>query len=95
MSSRSCKPSSESSPRALTEARSAAGAELAGAVRERLAALAMDGAEFEVALAARETFGPTGADEVEFLIAPNPGVPAGPLRETASGRRAFARDAGA
>ena len=29
--------------------------------------------------------GPTGADEVEFLIAPNPGVPAGPLRETASG----------
>jgi DNA repair protein RecN (Recombination protein N) len=30
-------------------------------------------------------FGPTGADEVEFLIAPNPGVPAGPLREIASG----------
>jgi DNA repair protein RecN (Recombination protein N) len=30
-------------------------------------------------------FAPTGADEVEFLIAPNPGVPAGPLREIASG----------
>ena len=29
--------------------------------------------------------GPTGADAVEFLIAPNPGVPAGPLREIASG----------
>ena len=29
--------------------------------------------------------GPSGADEVEFMIAPNPGVPAGPLRETASG----------
>ncbi len=34
---------------------------------------------------ARATGGPTGADEVEFLIAPNPGVPAGPLREIASG----------
>jgi DNA repair protein RecN (Recombination protein N) len=69
----------------LTQARSAAAAELAGAVRERLAALAMEGAEFTAALAPREGFGPTGADEVEFLIAPNPGVPAGPLRETASG----------
>ena len=33
----------------------------------------------------REDYGPSGADEVEFLIAPNPGVPAGPLRDTASG----------
>jgi DNA repair protein RecN (Recombination protein N) len=29
--------------------------------------------------------GPTGADAVEFLIAANPGVPAAPLREVASG----------
>jgi DNA repair protein RecN (Recombination protein N) len=29
--------------------------------------------------------GPSGADTVEFMIAPNPGVPAGPLREIASG----------
>jgi DNA repair protein RecN (Recombination protein N) len=70
---------------ALTAARSAAAAELAGAVRERLSALAMEGAEFTAALTPREGFAPTGADEVEFLIAPNPGVPAGPLRETASG----------
>jgi DNA repair protein RecN (Recombination protein N) len=69
----------------LTSARSAAATELAGAVRERLAALAMDGAEFTAALTPRDGFGPTGADEIEFLIAPNPGVPAGPLRETASG----------
>jgi DNA repair protein RecN (Recombination protein N) len=69
----------------LTAARSAAADALAGAVRARLAALAMDGAEFMAALTARDGFGPTGADEVEFLIAPNPGVPAGPLRETASG----------
>jgi DNA repair protein RecN (Recombination protein N) len=69
---------------ALTEARSRAGAALADAVRERLAALGMADGEFTAALSARE-LGPTGADEVEFLIAPNPGVPAGPLRETASG----------
>jgi DNA repair protein RecN (Recombination protein N) len=28
---------------------------------------------------------PTGTDAVEFVIGPNPGVPAGPLREIASG----------
>jgi DNA repair protein RecN (Recombination protein N) len=45
----------------------------------------MDGATFEAALSERDGYGPNGGDEVEFLIAPNPGVPAGPLRETASG----------
>lgn len=69
----------------LHAARESAGAELAEAVVERLGALAMDGAQFTAALSPRGEFGPTGADEIEFLIAPNPGVPAGPLRETASG----------
>ena len=69
---------------ALRKARAAAAPKLAAAVRERLAELAMEGASFEIALADREP-GPTGADAVEFLIAPNPGVPAGPLREMASG----------
>ena len=69
---------------ALRRARAAAGPKLARAVRARLDELAMKGAAFEVTLADREP-GPTGADAVEFLIAPNPGVPAGPLRETASG----------
>ncbi|MDP1846675.1 MAG: DNA repair protein RecN [Solirubrobacteraceae bacterium] len=69
---------------ALHKARAAAGPKLAAAVRRRLDELAMMGAAFDVALAEREP-GPTGADVVEFLIAPNPGVPAGPLRETASG----------
>jgi DNA repair protein RecN (Recombination protein N) len=69
----------------LTTARTAAGAELAGTVRDRLGALAMEGAEFTAALSPRDGYGPTGGDEVEFLIAPNPGVPAGPLREIASG----------
>ena len=40
---------------------------------------------FEARVAERDGYGPSGGDEVEFLIAPNPGVPAGPLRETASG----------
>jgi DNA repair protein RecN (Recombination protein N) len=44
----------------------------------------MDGASFEVALAERDP-GPKGADTAEFLIAPNPGVAAAPLREIASG----------
>ena len=68
----------------LRAAREAAGPALAASVRERLASLAMEGASFEVALHEREP-GATGADVVEFLIAANPGVPAGPLRDIASG----------
>jgi DNA repair protein RecN (Recombination protein N) len=68
----------------LRAAREAAAPRLAAAVRGRLAELAMAGASFEIALEPREP-GPAGADAVEFLIAPNPGVPAGPLREIASG----------
>jgi DNA repair protein RecN (Recombination protein N) len=68
----------------LRAARAKAAPRLARAVRERLAELAMEGASFEIALQEREP-GPAGADAVEFLIAPNAGVPAGPLREIASG----------
>nr|MBA3326980.1 DNA repair protein RecN [Solirubrobacterales bacterium] len=68
----------------LHDARAAAAPRLARAVRQRLAELAMEGASFSIELQPREP-GPAGADAVEFLIAPNPGVPAGPLRETASG----------
>lgn len=56
----------------------------AEAVRERLTALAMEAARFEVDVAVREPT-TTGADAVEFRIAANPGVPAGPLRDIASG----------
>ena len=69
---------------ALRKARAAAAPKLGRAVRARLDELAMTGAAFDISLAEREP-GPSGADAVEFLIAPNPGVPAGPLRETASG----------
>jgi DNA repair protein RecN (Recombination protein N) len=74
--------------KALTATRAKAAPKLADAVRERLSALAMDGASFEIALSAREEAAPTGADAVEFLIAPNPGVPSAPLRDTASGGEA-------
>ena len=69
----------------LRKARTKAAPKLARAVRERLAELAMEGARFEVALEPRPSRGPAGDEAVEFLIAPNPGVPAGPLREIASG----------
>jgi DNA repair protein RecN (Recombination protein N) len=69
----------------LRAAREAAATALGEAVRERLAELAMQGAEFAAELSERDGYGPAGGDEVEFRIAPNPGVPPGPLREIASG----------
>ncbi|MCW3041177.1 MAG: recN [Solirubrobacterales bacterium] len=68
----------------LRDSRVAQAPVLAGAVRERLARLAMEAAVFEIAVEPRDA-GPAGADAVEFLIASNPGVPAGPLRDIASG----------
>jgi len=69
---------------ALRKSRKAAAPKLAAAVRRRLDELAMKGATFDIELREHDR-GPSGADAVEFMIAPNPGVPAGPLRETASG----------
>jgi DNA repair protein RecN (Recombination protein N) len=70
----------------LSDRRREAAPELAAAVRERLAELAMPEAKFSVELTPREGgCGPTGADAVELMIAANPGLPAGPLREVASG----------
>jgi DNA repair protein RecN (Recombination protein N) len=68
----------------LTRARGVAAPALAREVRERLAELAMAEASFEVALVPCEP-GRAGAEQVQFEIAPNPGVPAAPLREIASG----------
>jgi DNA repair protein RecN (Recombination protein N) len=68
----------------LRSRRQAASRPFADAVVAQLSQLAMAEASFEVVLGERET-GPSGADAVEFLIAPNPGVPPGPLREIASG----------
>jgi DNA repair protein RecN (Recombination protein N) len=70
----------------LSERRRVAAPALAEAVRGRLAELAMPDAQFEVELHARtDGCGPRGADAVELVISPNNGVPAGPLREIASG----------
>jgi DNA repair protein RecN (Recombination protein N) len=70
--------------RALRGARRTVAPELATAVREHLEALAMGQARFEASLSEREP-GPAGGDALELMIAPNPGVPAAPLREIASG----------
>jgi DNA repair protein RecN (Recombination protein N) len=69
---------------ALRAARQAAAPRLELGVRDQLASLAMGGASFEVVLSPREP-GASGGDAVEFMIAANPGVPAAPLREIASG----------
>ncbi|HYY21173.1 MAG TPA: DNA repair protein RecN [Thermoleophilaceae bacterium] len=69
----------------VSATRRAAAPELAAAVERELAALAMGDASFTVELEDRAEVGPTGSERVELLVAPNPGVPAAPLRESASG----------
>ncbi len=69
----------------LGERRRAAAPLLAERVREELAVLAMEDASFEVRLEPREEIGPSGAERAELMLAPNPGVPAAPIREAASG----------
>jgi DNA repair protein RecN (Recombination protein N) len=71
--------------RRLGEARREAAPRLAERVRAELAALAMEGASFEVLLQPREQVGPAGAERAELMLAPNPGVPPAPIREAASG----------
>ena len=70
---------------ALGAFRRKAGPRLAERVREELNALAMEDAQFEVRLEPREEIGPAGAERVELMLAPNPGVPPAPVREAASG----------
>ncbi len=70
----------------LGRERGRAAPELARAVRERLAELAMPDAAFEIELTPRsDGCGPRGGDAIEMLIAPNAGGTLGPLREVASG----------
>ena len=70
---------------ALSKARRKAAPGLAERVRSELAELAMEDASFEVVLHERDELAGTGAERVDFLIAPNPGVPAAPVRDSASG----------
>ena len=69
---------------ALHDAREANVRPLAEAVSAELASLGMGEGEFLVELRERDP-GPSGADEVTFLVRPNPGLPFAPVADTASG----------
>ncbi|MBN2554805.1 MAG: DNA repair protein RecN [Anaerolineales bacterium] len=81
----------------LSEARQAAGDEMARLIEEELADLRMEGAQFNVAMTMaddqdgvalddrRVACTATGLDHVEFMIAPNPGEGLKPLVKIASG----------
>ena len=71
--------------RRLGEARREAAPRLAERVTGELAALAMERATFSVEIESRGEVGPSGAELVDFMLAPNPGVPAASVREAASG----------
>jgi len=77
----------EKAARALSEARTAAAGPLAAAVAANLRILAMPNASFDVAVEPGDfgAAGEDGADEVSFLMGPNPGEPARPLARAASG----------
>lgn len=70
---------------ALTEARTGAAARLARDVSALLPDLGMPGGVFRLALEARESPGPDGAEDVAFLVSLNPGFDPGPLARVASG----------
>lgn len=72
----------------LTKARTVAARAIEPLVEAHLAELGMGEASFRVAIdtkPADDATSPTGCDDVEFLVATNPGQPARPLRQIASG----------
>jgi DNA repair protein RecN (Recombination protein N) len=69
---------------ALTTARSKAATKLDKVVMGELAPLKMERAVFTTKVAQGDA-GPEGRDAVEFVVATNPGAPAGPLAKIASG----------
>ncbi len=71
---------------AVGDARREAGAALDAAVARELAPLKLAKAAFTTDIATDwPGAGPAGADHVEFMVATNPGAPAGPLKTIASG----------
>ena len=71
----------------LSHRRLDASGRLARAVRDELAALAMEGARLEIVVRSTASDQPTahGTDAIEYLIAPNPGEEPRPLARIASG----------
>ncbi|MGR3503650.1 DNA repair protein RecN [Pseudaestuariivita sp.] len=74
----------EAAAKALSASRAAAATALDTAVTAELAPLKMERAVFTTSLAAAPE-GPTGTDAVQFMVATNPGAPAGPIGKIASG----------
>jgi DNA repair protein RecN (Recombination protein N) len=68
----------------LRDARTEALGPFQAAVAEELRGVGMGEGEFVAELRERDP-GPSGADEVSFLIRPNPGLPFAPVADTASG----------
>ncbi|PFG42924.1 DNA replication and repair protein RecN [Isoptericola jiangsuensis] len=68
----------------ISAARQEAAGRLAESVTAELAGLAMSGARLQVEVVAGEP-GPSGADQVSFLLVPHPGAPPRPLGKGASG----------
>jgi DNA repair protein RecN (Recombination protein N) len=70
----------------LTAGRRRAATRLGKRVGTELGELAMEGASLEANLVPEaDGFGAAGAERVELLLATNPGIPASPLRDAASG----------
>lgn len=73
----------------LTTSRRDAAESLQPLVDAQLSELGMPEAQLTVAITVadphEDAFGPTGFDQIEFMIRPNPGQPARPLRKIASG----------
>jgi len=74
-----------SDARALSDLRAKAARALEKRVGSELAGLAMPAARFAVVLEASVTIGSSGAENVEFALAPNPGEPVRSLARAASG----------
>ena len=73
-------------PGSSATARAEAARKLSERVAAELAELAMEGASLEVSLHPHpDGFGPNGSETVELRVATNPGIPASPLRDAASG----------
>ena len=69
----------------LSKARRAAAPRLAAEVTTHLRDLALPAATFSIAIEPAPDIGDDGADDITFLLAPNPGEPARPLAKAASG----------
>ena len=70
--------------KALSEARRTSAAKLDRAMKAELTPLKMERARFETVLTPADP-GPEGIDQVTFMVATNPGAPAGALDKIASG----------